>query len=756
MMLAHLAFALATVGSQEPSCPPEYAAQPWEELRALRRAALRADAPERVRTLVRCELAAARGVVVRRPELGLEPVCMPFEVDFHVCNELRPEWGCARDVLARYVAEGCLADPYEVRRYHRLASAYWRRRLDLVQAKRHLDEAATSVQALLLRRLLLPEERPDVTLTHLLRAMAIHAGERAELAALLRDAPATRHHADEVAGLVPLLSPDMARNIAELHNQVGWSFLLAREAQVDEGDVALEPEPWLHAALQTFTGSDPDPRRADNVRINLVLAALQRDDLADARRWIAEIVDEEEMSAEERMWYDLVRIREAAASGRTADALALHAQLFARPFATGVPMAGWHAAVVRGQLLEPTDPEQALAAYTEAEATLEAHARGRPGAFGALADGRYMFFAAGTRRLIALLHARDGAGAARVARRARNRATRMTLAARCPDAAPDGETQPPDGEVRLLFTRVAERGDTTTWIGFAVDTDSVTSHALELPPVPRGLHTATDDALQPWSDALLAPFAEVLDAAKHLVVLPTEELHAVPFHALPWDGGLLVEAVPVTYGLDWAGCAHTGAHPAATPHTLILRGDSPRLAAEVDDVTGLLRAAGQAVTPVAVAAAADFQALTAATFTAAHIAAHGDHHRALGLLESDDRLIFSDDLWRSRDDILALSRVPPFVSLSACQSSFVDTETLGGGISVVHAFLLAGAQFVAGSTHDVDDLVASAFSVQLHTELAAHGHAEAPAAWQAAYMRVRDEFPPSQHPNLRMLRLYVP
>lgn len=749
-----LLFVLALARPEDPPpCPPELAGLSWEQIRVHRKAAWIREPMEYVRGILQCEITAARRILDRRPELGREPVCMPYEVEFNICNERRPEWNCARDVIVRYLAEGCLADPYEQPRFHRFHAMYWRRHLDLLQAKRHLDDAAASIQALILRRIVNPSERPEVPLEHLVLDLALHSSERCELAALLRDGSALRHHTAEVDAFLSLLTaPEMAINVAEMRNQVGWALLIAREAGFSRED----PIMWFEQAYPVFTiGATANEQKANNLRINMALAVLQAQepDVVAAERWIAEVSEEEELSAEERLWLDIVRIRIAVARGRFAEALDLQSLTLTRPYADRVPMASWHTSILRGQLLEASEPDQAITAYAEAEAALEAHARERPGAFGTLADGRFTFFARATHRLIDLLHTRDPARAAHVARRARNRATRMSMRIRCTHGGNE-DPQPAPGELRLLFTRASRDDGTNTWIGFAVTDSEIVSRALTIPPVPADMYKLPDAMLESWSDALLFPFADAIDSAESVVVLATEDLHAVPFHALPWEDGQLIDFAQVTYGLDWTGCARDEAMATPSIATLVLSGKDPQLIAEADDVTEIQQGAGRDVDSINVTTPENFDRIFSGAYTAVHVAAHGYHEPGIALFESDDRLLFHDDLWLTREDILAARQVPALVMLTACQSSFFDSETLGGGISIAQAFLLAGARFVAASTHDLDDLVATAFARRFYSQLDRGDPHEAPLAWQAAYLDIRDDAAPSSFPSLRMLRLY--
>lgn len=57
----------------------------------------------------------------------------------------------------------------------------------------------------------------------------------------------------------------------------------------------------------------------------------------------------------------------------------------------------------------------------------------------------------------------------------------------------------------------------------------------------------TTEAGATLAKLLLEPFAESIRAAKHVVIVPSDSLHVVPFHALPFDNRQLIDAVAVSY-----------------------------------------------------------------------------------------------------------------------------------------------------------------------------------------------------------------
>ncbi|HEY1553172.1 MAG TPA: CHAT domain-containing protein, partial [Kofleriaceae bacterium] len=56
-----------------------------------------------------------------------------------------------------------------------------------------------------------------------------------------------------------------------------------------------------------------------------------------------------------------------------------------------------------------------------------------------------------------------------------------------------------------------------------------------------------DDAGSALAKLLLEPFADAIRGAKHVVIVPSDSLYVVPFHALPFDNRHLIDAVAVSY-----------------------------------------------------------------------------------------------------------------------------------------------------------------------------------------------------------------
>lgn len=653
------------------------------------------------------------------------PLCQPIEAAFVACNEQLLDLDCADRRLDDHVALGCLDDPTQRARHDIMQAMRWRRRQDPVAAMVHLVAAEA-------------EARETDDLHDLADSLALQA----ELAAHLGQRTAVRHLLAELDPLLAQLDiPARAHAVARTRNVLAWALLLAGESD----PAAADPRPLLLAALPAFTEVRPNRSEADNVRLNLALAELQRGDLAAVRTWL-DAVDTGALGDEGLLWLRLIEVRAALAVGDLELAARRHDQLAAVAARTSDPMAAWFVAWTQGMQLEAQGrPDLAIEAYARAEDRLESLTRALPGpAAVQLADRRPLSFADGTRRLIrAQLAAGAVDDALERARDARSRALRA-VAPRCTAAGRSRDDLPAPGVLRLLYVRVTPRDRATgraEWIGFARTHARVHARPLELPE-------AGSIDLARWSDALLAPFADELADARAVEVLATEELHDIPFHALPWRGGLLLERVTVRFDLDLGPCDASPGRAA-----LVVHGDDPTFTSEVRAVQNAL-AAVRPVTALRPARAHELDALFSADLALAHVVAHGVRTPGGELLfAADHRLLLEPPL--TREAILVAPHVPGLVYLSACTSSFVDAETLGGGLGLAHAFLLRGARHVVGAVDRIDATVTERFAVRFYEALAVRELDAVPDAWRAAYLKTRAELHESLEPDLRMLRLYA-
>ena len=681
-------------------------------------------------------------------------LCLPLEAGFNICDR-RPERACARSYLDRYREVGCLEGPLQRPRYHTMLAREARRGWDDAAALEHLRRGEAEAWLEVWRRWQEPVR------DRLLRTIADSMATRAEIAAHLRHPEVLA----ELVGWIELIfvgmeDADRLSIVADIRNQLGWALLLAHEAGLD----APEPRRMLRAALRTFEIERRDTAKAGNVRINLALAELQRDDPGAAQEWIAKL-SADRLSREERIWLKIVQIRSALAERRFDRVAEQQRELDSLAGAGDVPLAAWLASATRGRVEEALGrPESARIAYVAAEADLERNALNHAGAHRALlADRRYFSLSEATQRLVFLdIEAGDDEHALDVVRRARTRALRMVARESCDDATRVEERDPGPSELRLFYFPLSGRrgGATTQWAGFVVTAQSVRAEVVTLSRFAGDLHRSDDELLRALSDELLEPFREEIDAARRIEILPTGAVHGVPFHALPWNGGILLDHASIIYGLDLATCGDD----AGTPQNgaLVLRGDDPAeerdmdaIRREVEAVHRALEVSGRPLTVLQPRDPRDLDLPFMGAVSLLHVAAHGTRIDAPELLRSDDRILFQG-LSLTREAVLEARRAPAFVFLTSCLSSAAEAESLGGGVSLAQAFLLRGSRFVIAATDQPSGAVVNDVASAFYDHLGDGEIGDIPDAWRAAYLEVHEarRREPSAQTTLRMLRLH--
>lgn len=647
-----------------------------------------------------------------------------------ICTELDQDFACARRWLERH-AEVVAVLPAARMRHAFNTGLLADRQGDLRAAIRGFEQVARDARAL--------GQTRDL------------AGALLKLGAIrsrLGDGAAGRAAYAELLALPDLTPDDRAR----AQQSAAWLDLEARA----RGEAAEDPEPRFAAALALF---DRDGARADvfaaaEVRLNLALAALLRDDPPAARAALAPL---DPPNRRIQRWQQLLLGRVELAESAAAAALRRFDALAEAAAVAGDPWLRWQAVVSAGEALERLGQvEHALGRYREATAlhSLRLAALAVDGGREALAiDGDR-----GARRLVQLLlrlgrvdeaacaarqaraqafaglaaAARDPAALAafrsrrgeleaaieqtwrRPARPAEQERTRLRAELRRLDAsldealtghdpkdmseAPAAATPacatlpaPAPGEL-LLVVYPLDRGH----IGFALDEASTT--ASEIPE----LASAADAR----AAQILAPFAAAIDRAAAIRVLASGPAAAVAFHALPWRGRPLVEHAPVTYSLDLP--RRVAAH-------------RPRTAVQLAPVSNLARSEDELA---AVAAALRTRGITSTRLTGGE----PDVRERLGV----DLLHYvghaRGDGWASALDLGGERRLtagdllggpaPTVAVLGGCETGLPDPRAHAGGMSLAHALLLAGSAAVIATDAQVDDDLAAAMVPTLLAALA--------------------------------------
>lgn len=583
---------------------------------------------------------------------------------------------------------------------------------------------------------------------------------------------------------------------ARARGNVAWTNLLLAEA----GHVHDPPRPLLEQQLEAVgeTGECPEPGHA--AFVNLAIVALAEHEPEEAWSWICAQQDVG-VPAYLQLWVDEIAAQVGVASGREA----LVPELVMRADPGGVePSLRWMAIVRHARTLDAQGlSTAAIDAYLEAEAVLEEtfHSVG-------VDVGRELFLAgrrASAEGLVELLIRQGDVEAAFCrARLARGRALRtVDRTARIAGLSPEQRDRRDELLYGFLATRdalAAERREDWQFSAperehrerrreeRAVEGTRLLDEALrliggsggpfgcdQLPVSPAGVVTilqfprpegdswifvadddgvsvraAPDPSASPWTGRQLEPFVDRIAAARQLRILPTGSGWSVPFHALPFADGVLLDVAPVVYALDLPARELRPASPGKAVVVANPSDDLPHAEREARAVADRLAAVGWTVEDHIEAQASRSTLIDALADAALlHYAGHGTHGGVDGwgaalLLHDGDRLEVSD--------ILALPRVPGAVVLSGCDTATVDLGTVAGGMNLSRAFVLAGARWVIAADGEVDDDLAQAMGVALYELAVPRDGFDGPQALRHAQLRLR-----SLHPERwQAFRVVVP
>jgi tetratricopeptide (TPR) repeat protein len=551
---------------------------------------------------------------------------------------------------------------------------------------------------------------------------------------------------------------------AEMLTNQAWTLLQAGEAGEDRRD----PLPLLEEARRTFAGggcSRPGERRL-NFLLDLTLARLQDDQLPLARASLSATRQLRRFATPlQRLWLLELSARLDLAAHRPADALRRYEQLAKEAAVLSSPESQWGAAYGRARCFrEMGRLDDALDAFAEAERMLDAQSLQIP-----LQEGRNSFLAqrkgATARHLELLLAQGNTTEALAVARRSRSRVLGQLVhgdrlahlkaaeqqgwdqalaeyaglrAALDQNAGSDwqlpadqlsgvraareaqreqveavldrafavlGESRlratalPPlrDGEVLLAYYPLPKG-----WLGFAaVAGQPVVVHRFDLPE-------SVQSDLPALAARLLAPFRAQLLQARRVRVLPYGILRMVDFHALPFEGRVLIAVRPVVYGLDLD--TPSGKQPSGRRALVVANPleDLPAADREARDVERALhdqrpRWSAQVLRGPDASVHAVLRALPSVDLL--HYAGHGIFS-GFGGWESELPLAGSTRLTLS--DLLTL-RTPSWVVLSGCETGRSSQEAPAEELSLAHAFLLGGSRAVIAATRPVGDSAARGF-----------------------------------------------
>ncbi len=278
--------------------------------------------------------------------------------------------------------------------------------------------------------------------------------------------------------------------------------------------------------------------------------------------------------------------------------------------------------------------------------------------------------------------------------------------------------------------------------------------------VKRNVRLTKRKALAAW--LLPDEFREALVGCRHLRICPHHELHAVPFQALPYEEGYLIEQFAVSYLPNLSCLPLEAGNDSKKDAPVVLIGTDqfaqfdghglaplPGALAEVNEIsafyatenvsvlnfTGDAARRGKILDPVAV------QAMEACRVV--HLAVHGED---LSSESPMDARLFLRDGFLDGFDISLLHLTAEVVVLSACFAGARPQAVRGFEELVADdmyglqsAFFSAGAGSVLGALWPVDDEAGKLLMVDFHRHLREHGAAEALRQATLTYLRTAPE-----------------
>lgn len=550
---------------------------------------------------------------------------------------------------------------------------------------------------------------------------------------------------------------------AQVPTNQAWAMLMAREAGESSGD----PTPLLEEALATYeTCARFTPEDRFNILIDLAFSHLQEGRLAQAKELLAQAHElEPDPPLPLLLWSLDLKARISLREGQPMEALRLFNQTGELASAASSPEDRLRATFGKAQAYEGLgERTAAMESLRKAETLLDEMSLQVP-----LQEGRETFMA--TRHAVVNLHVEllldqgRNAEALRVARHGRSRLIRQlershglanlssgqrerleslladyhrkraALEERAKDewrlpadqapraqAAREAEAEavkklldqafqifprkrseeepapPRPGELILAYHPLAHG-----WAGFAAYGKTVRVHRFELP---RDL-----TRLDQLAAALLLPFRDSIQRADRIRILPSGPLQGIDFHALPFDGDVLLAQAPVVYGVDLA--VSTSPARERERHALVVADPRDDLQGSLDEsrrVLAVLRSGLQPwITEELKSADASADALRErlASVDLLHYAGHGSFS---GFGGWDSSLLLAEETRLTLGDVLAVRpRAPAWVVLSACDTGRSSTEVPVESVGLAHAFVLAGSRAVIASIRPAKDREVSTF-----------------------------------------------
>lgn len=273
---------------------------------------------------------------------------------------------------------------------------------------------------------------------------------------------------------------------------------------------------------------------------------------------------------------------------------------------------------------------------------------------------------------------------------------------------------------------------------------NVTARSKRWERVARQLYR---DLIEPWQGAL--------EGAAELVLVPTGELFALPFAALPdGEGRTLASRLPVSFVSQISLLSAAQDAPRSSLGTLVLADPDGSLPYARVEGAQVAIAAGEGAAALEGAAASEgalkdrvgFLKRSAAPGTL-HLATHGLLNKGAHLLSS--LVLAPDDLEDGALTFLEIFndldlRRTPVVVLSACNTAVGETRGGDEVAGLARAFQYAGADWVVASLWEVSDEASAALMARLHQAMAAGEPVD--RALRSAQLALQETDPKWKHP----------
>lgn len=249
------------------------------------------------------------------------------------------------------------------------------------------------------------------------------------------------------------------------------------------------------------------------------------------------------------------------------------------------------------------------------------------------------------------------------------------------------------------------------------------------------LRHAVEAHLKELYTQLIAPVRAWLDG-NHVVIVPHNFLHCLPFSALMSDHGCLIDEFTISVAPSASVFAFCATRPSCEQHdSLVLGIPDPRAPQIADEATVVAAILPNARLLLGEQATQESLWEHAPRSRFVHIATHG-------LFRQDNPMFSSIHLGRSElnlYDIYRLRLSADLVTLSGCGTGL--NVVVGGDelLGLVRGLLYAGASAVLVTLWDVNDATTAAFMKSFYTELG-RGSNKA-TALRSAMQVVRSEYP---------------